>query len=179
MSDCKFLLSIGMNLHGIVGMDPPNDGYFTNLMQSDSQEELFGVELQYFNPNAQVFTQETQFTTATGSISRKQQRGANFTIDEDELLVSAWLNISMDPVHALHLQVLRLLCQVEPLNPSGVNEADKEPSQHCIPVRTLLGYVEEPTKMVLKVSKEKSIEKTKKWGIILSSYSKCDKSRGR
>lgn len=88
-----------MNLHGIVGMDPPNDGYFTNLMHSDSQEEPFGVESQYFNPNAQAFIQETQFTTATGSISKKQQRGANFTTEEDELLVSAWLNISMDPVH--------------------------------------------------------------------------------
>lgn len=61
-----------MNLQGIVGMDPPNDGYFTNLMQSDSQEEPFGVESQHYNPNAQVFTQETQFTTATGLISKKQ-----------------------------------------------------------------------------------------------------------
>ncbi|KAG5533231.1 hypothetical protein RHGRI_027438 [Rhododendron griersonianum] len=32
------------------------------------------------------------------SISKKLQRGGNFTVEEDKLLVSAWLNISMNAV---------------------------------------------------------------------------------
>ncbi|KAE9451379.1 hypothetical protein C3L33_16751, partial [Rhododendron williamsianum] len=55
------------------------------------------MESQCFNPNAQVATQETHFT-AMESISKKPQRGGNFTVEEDKLLVSAWLNISMDAV---------------------------------------------------------------------------------
>ncbi|KAH7860469.1 hypothetical protein Vadar_013794 [Vaccinium darrowii] len=81
-------------------MDPlelGNDGYFTSLMQSDCNEDQFAMESQYFNPNAQVLTHETEFTAAMGS-SKKPPRGANFTMEEDKMLVSAWLNISMDPV---------------------------------------------------------------------------------
>ncbi|KAG5538119.1 hypothetical protein RHGRI_000485 [Rhododendron griersonianum] len=77
-------------------MDTRTNGYFTNLMQSGSNEEQF-MESQYFNPNVQVAAQETQFTAAMGSISKKQRSG-NFTVEEDKLLVSAWLNISMDAI---------------------------------------------------------------------------------
>ncbi|KAG5554667.1 hypothetical protein RHGRI_012279 [Rhododendron griersonianum] len=79
-------------------MDPRTNGYFTNLIQSGSNEEQCMMESQCFHPNAQVATQETQFTAAMESISRKAQRGGNFTVEEDKLLVSAWLNISMDAV---------------------------------------------------------------------------------
>ncbi|KAI8548259.1 hypothetical protein RHMOL_Rhmol07G0259800 [Rhododendron molle] len=61
-------------------------------------EEKFVMESQCLNPNAQVFTQGTQFTTEMGSIPKKPPRGGNFTMEEDKLLVSAWLNTSMDPI---------------------------------------------------------------------------------
>ncbi|KAF7121261.1 hypothetical protein RHSIM_Rhsim13G0193800 [Rhododendron simsii] len=81
-------------------MDTRTNGYFTNLMQSGSNEEQFMRESQYFNPNVQVTTQETQFTAAMGSIFKKQRSG-NFTVEEDKLLVSAWLNISMDAIQGV------------------------------------------------------------------------------
>ncbi|KAG5557077.1 hypothetical protein RHGRI_007363 [Rhododendron griersonianum] len=81
-------------------MDQRHDGYYTNLMESDSDlhEVQFVMESQCLNPNAQVFTQETQFTAEMGSIPKKPPRGGNFTMEEDKLLVSAWLNISMDKI---------------------------------------------------------------------------------
>ncbi|KAF7119506.1 hypothetical protein RHSIM_Rhsim13G0193300 [Rhododendron simsii] len=87
----------GIFCRGRRGMDTRTNGYFTNLMQSGSNEEQFMRESQYFNPNVQVTTQETQFTAAMGSIFKKQRSG-NFTVEEDKLLVSAWLNISMDAI---------------------------------------------------------------------------------
>ena len=30
--------------------------------------------------------------------TKKSQRGGNFTTEEDSMLISAWLNISLDPV---------------------------------------------------------------------------------
>ena len=51
------------------------------------------------NQSTQVFAQESQFTAEIESLSKKPQRGGNFTIEEDKLLVSAWLNISLDAVH--------------------------------------------------------------------------------
>ncbi|KAF7123123.1 hypothetical protein RHSIM_Rhsim12G0116000 [Rhododendron simsii] len=81
-------------------MDQRHDGYFTNLMESDLDlhEEQFVMESQCLNPNAQVFTKETQFTAEMGSIPKKPPRGGNFTMEEDKLLVSAWLNTIMDPI---------------------------------------------------------------------------------
>lgn len=80
-------------------MDAQNIGYFANLMQTGSNfDEQLTMDSQCFNENEQVFVQETQSTAARGSSCEKQQCGSNFTIEEDKLLVSAWLNISMDPV---------------------------------------------------------------------------------
>ncbi|KAH7837578.1 hypothetical protein Vadar_015386 [Vaccinium darrowii] len=79
-------------------LDLGNDGYFTSLMQSDCNEDQFVMESQYLNPNAQVFSHETEFTPVMGSSSKKPPRRTNFTMEEDKMLVSAWLNISMDPV---------------------------------------------------------------------------------
>ncbi|KAF7150250.1 hypothetical protein RHSIM_Rhsim02G0188400 [Rhododendron simsii] len=43
---------------------------------------------------------ETQFTAEMGSIPKKPPCGGNFTMEEDKLLVSTWLNTSMDPIQA-------------------------------------------------------------------------------
>ncbi|KAH7850962.1 hypothetical protein Vadar_005261 [Vaccinium darrowii] len=80
-------------------MDSQNYGFFSNLMQSGSNfEEQYLMESQCFEQDNQVVSQETQSPAYVGPVSKKQQRRANFSIEEDKLLVSAWLNISMDPV---------------------------------------------------------------------------------
>ncbi|CAL5368173.1 unnamed protein product [Camellia sinensis] len=81
-------------------MDSQQDGYFTNLLQERPNiDEHYLMESQYLNQSTQVFAQESQFTAKIESLSKKPQRGGNFTIEEDKLLVSAWLNISLDAVH--------------------------------------------------------------------------------
>ncbi|KAG5521242.1 hypothetical protein RHGRI_033711 [Rhododendron griersonianum] len=86
-------------------MDARPDAYFTNLLQDgvilqdhskrEPQDE-FGFT--YANPDAQVFTQSSQTPTQKGSTPKRAQRGGKFTIEEDKLLVSAYLNISLDAV---------------------------------------------------------------------------------
>ncbi|KAF7150094.1 hypothetical protein RHSIM_Rhsim02G0188200 [Rhododendron simsii] len=44
--------------------------------------------------------EETQFTAEMGSIPKKPPCGGNFTMEEDKLLMSTWLNTSMDPIQA-------------------------------------------------------------------------------
>ncbi|XP_028104944.1 uncharacterized protein LOC114303962 [Camellia sinensis] len=71
-------------------MDTQQDGYFTNLLQERPNiDEHYLMESQYLNQSTQVFAQESQFTTEIESLSKKPQRGGNFTIEEDKLLVSA------------------------------------------------------------------------------------------
>ena len=67
-------------------MDPMQDGYYTNLL---SEETNLGYD----------FSIETFPTSPQLESTTKKQRGGNFTADEDALIISAWLNISLDPVH--------------------------------------------------------------------------------
>ncbi|KAI8561263.1 hypothetical protein RHMOL_Rhmol04G0325000 [Rhododendron molle] len=89
----------------LLGMDARPNAYFTNLLQDgviledhserEPQDE-FGFT--YANPHAQVFTQASQTPTQKGSTPKRAQRGGKFTIEEDKLLVSAYLNVSLDVV---------------------------------------------------------------------------------
>ncbi len=58
---------------------------FTNLLQGDSN-----LDNQFLSeaspPQVQILTSKSRWR-------------ANFTVEEDKLLVSAWLNTSLDPVH--------------------------------------------------------------------------------
>ncbi|XP_058224993.1 glutathione S-transferase T3-like [Rhododendron vialii] len=86
-------------------MDARPDAYFINLLQDgvilenhyerEPQDE-FGFT--YANPHVQVFTQPSQTPTQKGSTPKRAQRGGKFTIEEDKLLVSAYLNVSLDAV---------------------------------------------------------------------------------
>ncbi|XP_062010574.1 glutathione S-transferase T3-like [Rosa rugosa] len=50
-------------------------------------------------PTNEVYTyEETPRAPSNKKAQRQAQRQANFTIEEDKLLVSAWLNIGLDPV---------------------------------------------------------------------------------
>ncbi len=48
------------------------------------------------SPNSSVQIDEPQTEIATNV---KKSRGGNFSIEEDVLLVEAWINISIDPMN--------------------------------------------------------------------------------
>ncbi|KAI8555765.1 hypothetical protein RHMOL_Rhmol05G0199800 [Rhododendron molle] len=130
-------------------MDARPDAYFTNLLQDgviledhserEPQDE-FGFT--YANPHAQVFTQASQTPTQKGSTPKRAQRGGKFTIEEDKLLVSAYLNVSLDVVQGndrnlkhfgeewstIQLSVNKFcgcFAGIEAKHQSGMNEEDK------------------------------------------------------
>ncbi|KAI8572417.1 hypothetical protein RHMOL_Rhmol01G0196600 [Rhododendron molle] len=86
-------------------MDARLYAYFTNLLQDgviledhserEPQDE-FGFT--YADALTQVFTQASQTLTQKGSTPKRVQHGGKFTIEEDKLLVSAYLNVSLDVV---------------------------------------------------------------------------------
>ena len=53
---------------------------------------------QHLNPHARVSYQESPSQVEMEPTVKKSQRGSNFTIEEDLLLVSAWLTICLDAV---------------------------------------------------------------------------------
>ena len=87
-------------------MDSRNDAYFTNLLHQDSSlNDQIILEspdsiTEYFNQHVEISTETSQFSTEKKPTSKKAQRGSSFSVDEDKLLVSAWLNISLDAVQA-------------------------------------------------------------------------------
>jgi hypothetical protein len=76
------------------------DVFFTNLLEEGSNMSMdFILEsTQLESPEGEVCTEQFPSETELGSIAKKPGRGAKFTVEEDLLLVSAWLNTSMDPI---------------------------------------------------------------------------------
>ncbi|CAL5388037.1 unnamed protein product [Camellia sinensis] len=83
----------------------PTDAYFTNLLQAGSN--LLG-EFMMKSPNqmgqcssqhGEVAGQESPLSPQIESTTKKSQRGSNFSTEEDNLLISAWLNTSLDAIH--------------------------------------------------------------------------------
>ncbi|KAF7113705.1 hypothetical protein RHSIM_RhsimUnG0111600 [Rhododendron simsii] len=69
------------------------DGCYTILFPERSNlEDEHNMEYSNHGDQSSQLTQKARSTT------KKSQRGGNFMIEEDILLVSAWLNISLDPV---------------------------------------------------------------------------------
>ncbi|KAE9455019.1 hypothetical protein C3L33_13079, partial [Rhododendron williamsianum] len=126
-------------------MDARLDAYFTNLLQDGviledhserEHQDEFGFI--YANPHAQVFTQASQTPTQKGSTPERAQRGGKFTIEEDKLLVSAYLNHMplaqcnenslMNRWLTIQLAVNKLcgcFAGIEAKHQSGMNEEDK------------------------------------------------------
>ncbi|WVZ96290.1 hypothetical protein U9M48_041946 [Paspalum notatum var. saurae] len=78
---------------GIEGeMFPMEEGYFSNLMNQNTNLMFDDVSSLPDDPPAPV-------VVSTPSSRRNQGRSKNFSDKEDSLIVSAWLNISMDPVY--------------------------------------------------------------------------------
>ncbi|KAI8572810.1 hypothetical protein RHMOL_Rhmol01G0229300 [Rhododendron molle] len=131
-------------------MDARKNAYFTNLLQDGliledelSMEPQDEVGFTYANQNAKEFTQASQTLAQMGCTSKKPQRGGNFTDEEDKLLVSAYLNISLDAMQgndeklktywrrvwsAIQLSVNKFCAcyaKIELRHQSGVTEEDK------------------------------------------------------
>ena len=75
-------------------MDSQENMSFTNLLQRDSNlDKQFLNESQCTPMSAEASPPQVQIPTS------KTRWCDNFTIEEDKLLVSAWLNTSLDAVH--------------------------------------------------------------------------------
>lgn len=76
-------------------MDPQDSEYFTDLLNQDHVDSTYIWQSETSprtNDDSPPFPPNEEIT------NRKTVRGANFTPEEDKLLVSAWLNCSIDVV---------------------------------------------------------------------------------
>ena len=75
-------------------MNSQNDPYYSNFLRENLEihDQLFT------NQNPSQSTLPSQNPTQTESTTKKAPRSRNFAVEEDNLLVSAWLNISIDSV---------------------------------------------------------------------------------
>uniref|UniRef100_A0A5B6Z1S7 Putative la protein 1 n=1 Tax=Davidia involucrata TaxID=16924 RepID=A0A5B6Z1S7_DAVIN len=89
---------------GTVKMDSQGDAYYTNLFYEESNlDDQFEMESsyqagQYFNQPTDLSVESSQIPAQMGSTMKKGLRSHNFTTEEDNLIVSAWLNSSLDVV---------------------------------------------------------------------------------
>ena len=72
-----------------------NISRYANILQGDFD---FGAPFLSGSQNTSMPIQESllEIEIVTSNLTK---RGGNFSVDEDSLLVSAWLNISVDAVH--------------------------------------------------------------------------------
>ncbi|KAL5552298.1 hypothetical protein UlMin_002474 [Ulmus minor] len=75
-------------------MNSQNDPYYSNFLRENLEihDQLFT------NQNPSQSTLPSQNPTQTQSTTKKVPRSRNFAVEEDNLLASAWLNISIDAV---------------------------------------------------------------------------------
>jgi hypothetical protein len=76
------------------------DVFFTNLLEKGSNMSIdFILESEQLeSPQGEVCTEQFPSETQLGSIAKKPPRSQKFSVEEDLLIVSAWLNTSMDPI---------------------------------------------------------------------------------
>ena len=71
------------------------DAYFTNFLEERSN---MSIDFILESPQGEVCTEQFPSENQLGSITKKPPRGVKFTVEEDLLLILAWLNTSMDPI---------------------------------------------------------------------------------
>jgi len=79
----------------------PRDTSFTNLIEDSYNEYMSGsshISGEDSVPQSQAFSQMSP--PQVESTAKKLQRGSNFSIQEDMLLVSAFLNVNQDVVQS-------------------------------------------------------------------------------
>ncbi|KAL7202823.1 hypothetical protein ACSBR1_034317 [Camellia fascicularis] len=67
-----------------------NGAYYTNLMNDRIDFEFIDERLDQGDQSSPISPQI--------QATKKSQRGGNFTTEEDSMLISAWLNINLDPM---------------------------------------------------------------------------------
>ncbi|KAF3959467.1 hypothetical protein CMV_015724 [Castanea mollissima] len=79
--------------------------YYTGIMNGDIEidSQILGT-----SQNTPVSVSDNPPEVENAS-STKGKRGANFSVEEDQLLVSAWLNTSVDPVASMNRSLLHKL----------------------------------------------------------------------
>ena len=83
-------------------MDSQNP-FFLDILQDKEQGFESLMSTPHLDVNVHQSPPEVEMGQSTPHIAKKSttkrsQRGANFTVDEDIKLVSAWLNVSLDAV---------------------------------------------------------------------------------
>uniref|UniRef100_A0A5B7BBJ1 Glutathione S-transferase T3-like n=1 Tax=Davidia involucrata TaxID=16924 RepID=A0A5B7BBJ1_DAVIN len=81
-------------------MNSQDNAYYTNLLYGGSNRDdpYWTEDYNQTNQYSNQSTEPSQISTQTESTTKKTQRSGNFRNEEDMLLVSAWLNISLDAV---------------------------------------------------------------------------------
>ena len=77
-------------------MDLRNYSSFTDLVWGDInlEDELFGV-----SESSPLVVEDSPLNDEVATFKKKPARGVNFSVEEDKLLVAAWLNTSVDLVY--------------------------------------------------------------------------------
>jgi hypothetical protein len=79
--------------------------YFSNLMSTGLSYSMgYGADDGQASQNASELddtqTHDAPIVQKDGlAAGKEKKRSRNFSVDEDKLLVSGWLNISIDPIH--------------------------------------------------------------------------------
>ncbi|KAK7822901.1 glutathione s-transferase t3 [Quercus suber] len=77
-------------------MDSRQYSSFTDVLRGNinGEDELFGL-----SENSPLLVQDSPLDDEVATSKKKSARGVAFNHEEDKLLVAAWLNTSVDPVH--------------------------------------------------------------------------------
>jgi len=79
----------------LIGSMAANGNYYTSMMSEGTH--LVDFE-DFSNPCNEQQSQEVLVTPSASSARPNHKRSTNFSEKEDEILVSAWLNVSLDPI---------------------------------------------------------------------------------
>ena len=77
-------------------MDSRNYSSFIDLVRGNInlKDEIFDV-----TESSPLLVEDSPLNDEVATSKKKQVRGVNFNVEEDKLLVAAWLNTSVDPVY--------------------------------------------------------------------------------
>ena len=77
-------------------MDSRNYSSFIDLVRGNIslEDEIFDV-----SESSPLLVEDSPLNDEVATSKKKQARGVNFSVEEDKLLVAAWLNTSVDPVY--------------------------------------------------------------------------------
>ena len=77
-------------------MDSRNYSSFIDLVRGNINldDEIFDV-----TESSPLLVEDSPLNDEVATSKKKQVRGVNFSVEEDKLLVAAWLNTNVDPVY--------------------------------------------------------------------------------